>query len=103
MKIDYSQVDVVLRMPYLHAPWQSEEIPEGLLGARILFFGTLDNMEHSPEGGGLVIDFIPAGKLNPERLVFAFNEIGMWEQARIREGTLSRPDESPLPPSEQRP
>jgi hypothetical protein len=30
------------------------------------------------EGGGFLIDYIPAGDTKTHRAVFAFNELGLW-------------------------
>jgi hypothetical protein len=54
-----------------------DSVPSGLIGAVIASIGTLKD-QSAVEGGGLVIDFIPAGKSEVERVVFAFNEMGMW-------------------------
>jgi hypothetical protein len=48
-----------------------------LQGATILDFG-FPNEAGDLEGGGLVIDYLPKGMPHRRRLVFAFNENGMW-------------------------
>jgi hypothetical protein len=54
-----------------------ENIPEDLIGATITGFGCPPNSLRL-QGGGLVIDYIPKGEVAGKRVVFAFNELGMW-------------------------
>lgn len=49
-----------------------------LAGARIIECGAPDDDDAKIEGGGLIIDFVPAGAAEPRRVVFGFNESGMW-------------------------
>lgn len=56
--------------------------PDGLVvGSRIVRFGTLTNPE-SVEGGGLVIEYVRQGGSEVERIVFGFNEGGMWVESQ---------------------
>jgi len=62
-----------------HVPaWRSRgpEMPAELVGATIVAIGTPDD-DDLVEGGGLVIDYIPAGYLESRRIVFAISELGM--------------------------
>lgn len=73
---DYANVSIVQLLPNSADPDGGNRPPKGLLGARIVNFGTghLD-----VEGGGLIIDYVPPEpEANVERVVFAFNECGMW-------------------------
>jgi hypothetical protein len=47
-----------------------------LAGARIVRIGA--PAERSFEGGGLVVDYILPGSTAEHRLIFEFNELGMW-------------------------
>lgn len=49
---------------------------ERLTGARILAIGGA--AEGDIEGGGLVLDYQPAASDEARRVVFGFNESGMW-------------------------
>lgn len=54
-----------------------DEIPEGLIGAKIVRFGAVPK-RNFVEGGGLIIDFISEGDDKIRRVVFEFTELGMW-------------------------
>lgn len=54
---------------------RGDPVPANLIGARIVGFGAPD---YDVEGGGLVIDYVPAGQDVTRRVVFAFTELGMW-------------------------
>jgi hypothetical protein len=45
-------------------------------GAEIVKIGSVD--DDGLEGGGLLIDYIPRGSDCIRRVVFAFNELGLW-------------------------
>lgn len=53
-----------------------DEIPEGLIGAKIIRFGT--PIDGSYEGGGLLIEYLPVGATNSKCAIFESNETGMW-------------------------
>lgn len=72
-----------------HPPEGGEAAFARLRGARLIQIGS--PVEDGLEGGGLVIDYVVAGGSAPQRLVLAFNELGMWIEA---EGALER---SPTP------
>ena len=65
---------VIAKLPDFFRPHEGKDIPEGIVGATVLAFGTTDERV---EGGGLVIDYRPATG-EPRRLVLAFTETGMW-------------------------
>jgi hypothetical protein len=56
------------------------DIPKDLIGATILRMGTLPGL--NVEGGGLVIDYRPRNSQETNRVVFGFNELGMWVQSQ---------------------
>ena len=68
---------VIPRLPDARGPLLGEDVPTGLVGSRIVRFGTVEDVG-GMEGGGLVIDFIPDGEDRERRVVFSFNELGMW-------------------------
>jgi hypothetical protein len=55
---------------------RGDAVPDDLVGAQILRFGTFENS--SIEGRGLVIDYQRPEATETHRIVFAFNELGMW-------------------------
>jgi hypothetical protein len=80
---DLRRLQVIPRLPNRSEPNGGGCLPGGLVGARILRFGTVDPggagaTGQSPEGGGLVIDYLPEDHGAPSRVVLAFNELGMW-------------------------
>jgi len=50
-------------------------MPVGLVGARIVAVGT---SSERIEGGGLIIDYVRPREDKKRRVVFGFNEVGMW-------------------------
>lgn len=77
--MDYSALAVVQNLPdYMHPPSEDESVFRRLSGARIIKFGTPaeSTCEARIEGGGLVVDYELDGE--EQRIVFAFNELGMW-------------------------
>lgn len=52
------------------------EYPADMIGATIIRMGFIAD-EHV-DGGGLVIDYLPAGEAGGKRVTFAFCETGMW-------------------------
>ena len=74
---------------------RGEPIPGGIVNATILAFGTLEQVNRV-SGGGLVIDYKPAGSSAEMRAVFAFDETGMWVSALVpREDASTIPDALP--------
>jgi hypothetical protein len=47
-----------------------------MAGATIVRIGSVNDA--GIEGGGLLVDYIPAGQTQIRRVVFAFNELGLW-------------------------
>ena len=75
--VDYRALTVVGALPLARFyPEGASELFDHMTGARILAIG--GPAEGDIEGGGLVLDYVPAGADNPHRAVFAFNESGMW-------------------------
>jgi hypothetical protein len=62
---------------------QCDPLPEGIIGAKILSFGSVPD-KRFVEGGGLVIDYLPEGQSTPIRVVFYFTELGMGVEAMAR-------------------
>jgi len=52
-------------------------LPKGIVGSKIVKFGAAPQSAEI-EGGGLVIEYVPAGKKKSVVAVFAFTELGMW-------------------------
>jgi hypothetical protein len=60
-----------------------EPIPDGIIGARILGFGTIDQRTlpswMSPvETAALVIDYLPSGATSARRVAFGASELAIW-------------------------
>jgi hypothetical protein len=70
--------EILNNLPDLFHPNQGDPIPEGLVGAKILRVGTLSENPSAIEGGGLVIDYERPDDCTIHRIVFGFNELGMW-------------------------
>ena len=68
-------------IPYMPSVFRrGEAIPEKILGAEIRKFGTVPK-ELDVEGGGLSIEYIPTGEKELRRIIFAFNELGLWVES----------------------
>lgn len=66
-----------------HCLDESQKLPEGIVGATVLRFGTiaweeLGELTTPIEAAGLLIDYLPQGATSPRRVAFGFNELGMW-------------------------
>ena len=61
-----------------------DNLPDGLEGSTIIAIGTLRDT-NLVEGGGLVIDYRPAGCETASRVVLGLNELGMWLEAYFSE------------------
>jgi hypothetical protein len=79
------------KLPDSFYPENGDDVPRQLIGAKIVFWGTIAE-PMAADGGGLVIEFIPEGGTTKKRIVFAFNERGMWIDEK-RSDDLSIPDE----------
>jgi hypothetical protein len=80
-KDNYAGASVSLFLPSpLWRLARGDEIPPEIMGATIRRFGGVGvgAADTDTEGGGLVIDFVPAGRTDICRIVFGFNELGMW-------------------------
>jgi len=73
--IDLSSAKIIDRLPDSFDSGRGDEVPSDLAGATILCVGTVDA---DLEGGGLAIEYRPPGSDERRRVVFAFNELGMW-------------------------
>jgi hypothetical protein len=74
---NYSGLDVVEALPLSrYYPEGGEELLCGMAGATIMRIGSTG--EEGIEGGGLIIDYRPSGSMALKRVVFAFNESGLW-------------------------
>jgi hypothetical protein len=75
--VDFAALDLVEALPHSRfAPDGGEELLRRLRSARIVRIGGA-NDDANIEGGGLIIDYVTAGGRDG-RVVFAFNESGMW-------------------------
>lgn len=75
--MDYVGLKIVEAFPHaLYAPEGGEVLLRGMRGATIVRIGSTD--EEGIEGGGLLIDYVPANGTRARRAVFAFNELGLW-------------------------
>jgi hypothetical protein len=52
------------------------ELPDDLIGATVVRIGTSPGRH--VEGGGLIIECRPRGDKHDKRVVFGFNDCGMW-------------------------
>jgi hypothetical protein len=83
---DLTRENVLARakiVPKLAPSTDGNDIPEGIVGATILGFGTIawDELYDfgSPNSlGGLVIDYRPSDGSAPRRVSLGFSELGMW-------------------------
>jgi hypothetical protein len=89
--MDYTRVAVIEALPdFLHGPQGAEPLFGRMAGATLLRIGTLNTA--GLEGGGLVIDYRPAGEPRARRrAVFGFNELGLWPEW---EGPIPIPDDA---------
>lgn len=68
-------------LPMLPCIWDRHgSRPDDLTGATIVRFGTIPGDD--VEGGGLVIDYMPIGSGEAKRIVFGFNDEGMWVESK---------------------
>jgi hypothetical protein len=74
---DFANLTVIEALPISRfRPEGAEDVFRGLAGATIVKIGGV--AEDGIEGGGLIIDYRPADSLEICRVVFGFNENGMW-------------------------
>lgn len=72
-----SDLEIVDRLPNRFDPGDGDPVPQDLIGATILRFGTLSERGRA-EGGGLAIKFRPRNTACERTLVFEFTGEGMW-------------------------
>lgn len=76
---DLSALTVARELPPAgHYTDRAHPLFQRLCGATILEMGTPVEDDPRIEGGGLIIDYMRAGETTPQRVVFGFNEAGMW-------------------------
>lgn len=76
-KTDLSRAEVLPSLPDLFRPATGQLVPDDIAGSVVVRIGGLPQGSRV-EGGGLVIDYVPAGTTAERRVVFGFNELGMW-------------------------
>ncbi len=75
--MDYTGLTIIEALPLSRVvPSGAEDLFRRLRGATIVQIGSTD--EDGIEGGGLIIDYRLSAAENVHRVVFAFNESGMW-------------------------
>jgi len=74
----YRKARIIEALPGPDGPGGENELFERLAGATICHIGMPENLPL--EGGGLAIDYVPSGERGEVRcrVIFAFNENGMW-------------------------
>jgi len=75
--IDLAKVKILPRLADFLDPERGDPIPDDLIGAKIVAMGCVAPQD-AIEGGGLAIDYCRPGNEITRRIVFAFNELGMW-------------------------
>jgi hypothetical protein len=84
-----ASMNVDCRLPNFFDPKDGGEVPSDLIGAVIVRFGSVPE-PRLVEGGGLVIDYQPAGSAEIKRVIFAFTELGMWVEAISSQPSAAR-------------
>lgn len=75
---DFLAIEVLDRLPAsLPSDERKDSFPAEMIGARIVFIGTLQN-RGVLEGGGMVIDYQPENGSEVIRLVLSLNDLGAW-------------------------
>jgi hypothetical protein len=81
LEAPFAALNIIEALPMGHfLPQGGEEVLREMSGATIVRIGSPD--EGDLEGGGLIIDFRPAGEVKIRRVVFSFNERAMWVEWR---------------------
>jgi hypothetical protein len=88
--------EIIPRLAPSSGPEDGRPIPEEILGARIVRFGTissdlLPSWLSQVETVGLVIDYVPQNASFMRRLVLGFNDRGMWVEHQSDPGSSRRP------------
>jgi hypothetical protein len=81
-KVRAVNVTSKLAVPHWRTRKETDDIPADLIGASIVSLGAPDPCE-AFEGGGLIIDYRPAGSSVVKRLALEFNEGGMWILSQV--------------------
>lgn len=74
---ELSRVEILPRLANRLHPKGGDPIPNDLIGAKIVAIGCLAAPD-AVESGGLAIDYRKPGREKVTRIVFEFNELGMW-------------------------
>ena len=75
--IDLSKAKIHSRLADRLHPERGDPVPADLIGAKIVAIGCIAPPD-AVEGGGLAIEYCQPGSKTPRRVVFGFNELGMW-------------------------
>jgi hypothetical protein len=75
--------EIIPRLAPSHGPEDGDAIPDDIVGAQILGFGTiawdlLEEVSSPIEAAGLVVDYLPHGSDSPRRVSFGASELGVW-------------------------
>jgi hypothetical protein len=74
---DFRRLNITQAFPCgRFSPEGGEALLHRMALSTIIQIGSTD--EDFLEGGGLLIDYVPAGETQTRRVVFAFNELGLW-------------------------
>src|SRR5436190_7275879 len=75
---DSDRAEIIPRWPNFFDHLRGELVPIDLMGATIVAIRTTDVYGRDrPEGGGLVIDYMPRAGSDVRRIVLAFTEAGI--------------------------
>lgn len=96
MSAPLAAVAVISKLPHWRCQDEGDALPPNIIGASIVQFGAAP-VEAGIEGGGLIIDYVPAGSSVVLRVVLAFNELGMWV---VHQEQSSGPLDVPFPNAE---
>jgi hypothetical protein len=75
---DYRSAEIIESFPRAlgRREWERDDLLRHMAGAIIIRIGSIEDADL--EGGGLVVDYKPRGANGTVRVVFAFNELGLW-------------------------
>lgn len=73
-----SKFSILPKWPDWFDPSRGDDVPAELIGAKIITIGSPIGMKEKPEGGGLIIEYVPAHSDQKKVLILGFNELGMW-------------------------
>ena len=94
-----ARAEIIPRTPPCGSPDDGGDIPDDIIGAKILRLGTiawdlLCELCWPIEGAGLVIDYLPIGSDTPRRASFGASELGVWLAYQGEVLTDKEPDPS---------